>query len=76
MIVHSLKISQKSPRTFPDLILYFSGAKMSVVAIGLHDNSGSPVCSVFNITGGAFTFACTTAPANGTILGYVLMTPP
>ena len=49
---------------------------MSVVAIGLHDNSGSPVCSVFNITGGAFTFACTTAPANGTILGYVLMTPP
>ena len=62
--------------TITDSDIIHTGTKMSVVAINLHDNSASPVCSVKTITGGAFNIKCTIAPAVGAILGYVLMTPP
>ena len=63
--------------TITDSDIIHTGSKMSVVAISLHDNSASPVCSVKTIdSGGEFRVKCTIAPAEGAILGYVLMTPP
>ena len=65
--------------TITESSIVHTGAKMSVVAISLHDNNFSilsiPTCSVTNIgSGGPFKIGCNNPPTNGAILGYVVIT--
>ena len=65
--------------TITESSIVHTGAKMSVVAISLHDNDFSifsiPTCSVTNIGGGgSFKIGCNNPPTIGAVLGYVVIT--